>query len=135
MMTETWTPEQFRKYQSKRGAGSKSKYKAKRTEYQGILYDSKLEAAFASILDVFIQAGDVLSWTRQIPFIIGMDEKGKAMIHRVDFLIHYPDRTFEYVEVKGFDKREGKIQRCFVNEKYGIDITLVFNPREWQPKG
>lgn len=59
-----------------------SKYYNKPTEYNGRKYGSKLEARYAQQLDLEWQAGKLLWYTTQVPFVL---EGG--VIYRADFLI------------------------------------------------
>lgn len=97
-----------------------SKYRNKRTEYNGVVYDSMLEADYAMSLDTLKQAGVITGWTRQIKFHLS-----RTRSHRVDFLLLYPDLTFEFVECKGQELPEGKLRRELVEEQNGIKIRVV----------
>ena len=73
---------------------------AKKTEYRGVYYHSKLEADYAAELDFRVKAKDIKSWERQVrvPIIADGVHFGEYV---VDFLIHHNDGSFEYVECKG----------------------------------
>lgn len=58
-------------------------FKAKRTEYNGILYDSKAEAQYAMELDLELRAGKVAWWLRQVTVTLGIPEH----TYRVDFVV------------------------------------------------
>ena len=87
----------------------KPKYNNKRTVYNGVAYDSNLEAEYAKKLDWRKRAGEVLSW------------KGQKSLHLIvngvtvcryiiDFEVELVDGTKEYVEVKGFETRLWKLK-------------------------
>lgn len=82
---------------------------ARRTEYNGVMYDSKAEASQACELDVEMQQGRIAWWIRQVTIALGPDFKT-----RVDFLVcvrwnYIHDLPGVYaVEVKGVEAREFK---------------------------
>jgi hypothetical protein len=79
----------------------KTYYKsAKKSEYQGSIYDSKFEAQVAFDLDMMQKAGDIIKWERQqtIPLIIN---GYKVCDYIIDF-IAYRDGETEYIEAKGY---------------------------------
>lgn len=73
------------------------------------------------------KAREIWFFLREVPFDLpGHYEKnGRIARHRVDFMIAYPDRTFEFVEVKGRDYGEGKLRRAIVEETYNLKIRVV----------
>ena len=99
-----------------------NKYKAKRTEYNGILYHSKLEVAQAMELDLRLKAKDIKGWTRQVKIehnlvkdngryyltdtpTSELKKQGKEFIHLhnyyMDFVVEHNDGEMEYIECKG----------------------------------
>lgn len=83
---------------------------AKRTEYNGVKYDSKAEAHYAANLDIEVAAGTVSLWLRQVTVPLGPDFRT-----RVDFVVimpiwmaHFPNENqrVKFVEVKGVETRE-----------------------------
>jgi hypothetical protein len=82
-----------------------NKYHAKKTEYNGVLYHSQREAAYAVELDLLKRARGkdrIASWRRQIriPLLVnGM----KICDYVVDFELTFPDGSIELVEIKGFE--------------------------------
>lgn len=81
-----------------------SKYRSRRTPYNGVLYDSKKEADFAQSLDLEQKAGVILFWLRQVPFELPGNVK-----YRLDFMVFYPGGKVRYFRVKGIDRKTGKI--------------------------
>jgi hypothetical protein len=61
-------------------------FKAKRTEYEGVLYDSIAESRRAMELDLLQRAGKVAWWVRQVTFRLGCPEN----TYRVDFVVAEP---------------------------------------------
>ena len=60
-----------------------SKYRSKRTKYNGVSYASKAEAKRASVLDLMARAGDVAWWIAQPKFRLGCPEN----VYVPDFLV------------------------------------------------
>lgn len=127
---ERMTAEQYKV----RKTGRPSKWKNQPTEYNGIRYDSKKEAAYARRLDAMQRSSEIVSWIRQVKF----DLPGGAK-HYVDFMLietfvvfseeNRPDSkakpVVRFVEVKGRDLPMGKLKRQQVEELYGIEIEIV----------
>ena len=63
----------------------KGRGKPKKTEYNGITYDSKAEADRAAVLDMLQRASVVTWWLRQVPVDIG--DPGVDLPYKVDFLV------------------------------------------------
>jgi hypothetical protein len=92
---------------------ARNKYNAKKTEYGGVVYDSKSEAMHARRLDLLKQAGDVLWWLRQVPVMIG--EPGVDKPYRIDFQVQYRNGEVVGEEIKGVEtpkfRRDKKLWR------------------------
>lgn len=103
-----------------------NKFNAQRTRYKGDWYDSKKEACFAQQLDLGVRAGEIISWTRQTRFDLPGKADGKPRpVHRVDFLVFYPNEKYKFFEVKGRDLPMGKLKRDQVEAIYKIEIEVV----------
>lgn len=100
---------------------SKHKYNAKPTEYNGIRYDSKREAAYAKSLDTLKEAGEVIQWLRQIPFYLP-----GGVRYVCDFLVFYTDGRAEFIDVKGMETPQFKQKKKQVEAIYSpITIKVV----------
>lgn len=94
-----------------------SKYRAKRTTYNGVTYDSKFEAGVAQELDFRLAAGEIKDWERQFkvectPYNIHGDQVLKCKVsHKVDFRVHELDGSFTLVEAKGIETADYKMRR------------------------
>lgn len=113
-----------------------SKYDNVPTEVDGIKFQSKLEAKYYVELELRRKAGDVLYFLRQVPFHLP-----GGVIYRVDFQIVKPIPVkkgagiylaadahpvhIEYVDCKGFDKRESISKIKIVQAIYGVKVELV----------
>jgi protein associated with RNAse G/E len=108
----------------------KNKFNAKKTEYNGHLYDSKKEAGYAKKLDVMRRASGfdkVLDVERQVPF--RCEVNGKLICtYKLDFKVTYEDRI-EYIDVKGYKKGSSyqifRIKKKLVEALFNIEITEV----------
>ncbi len=91
-----------------------SKYRNRRTEYNGMLYASKKEAQTAFNLDLLKAAGEISFWLRQVNFPL----LGK-MGYRADFVtfavIGYTQGGITWIvkviEVKGYQTEAWKMKR------------------------
>lgn len=83
-----------------------SKYRAVKTEYNGVLYDSKAEAAYAEHLDLLARAGGIAWWIRQPTFRLGCPEN----VYKPDFLV-VTDAGVYVVDVKGVETSKFKKDR------------------------
>lgn len=96
-----------------------TKYRSRRTIYNGISFASKKEADHAQMLDMAIQAGAVKYWLRQVPFQLSETR------YFADFQVFYPDGSVRYFDVKGYDTPLSKLKRKQVKALYGVTIELV----------
>ena len=111
----------------------KSKYGAQKTEYDGIVFDSKREALRWRELALLQRAGEITDLRRQVKFILvpaQVDENGKiaerAVSYVADFV--YSDmRSGETVveDAKGMHTREYIIKRKLMRYVHGIRIREV----------
>lgn len=97
-----------------------NKYGAKRTEFNGKLYDSKFEASVAADLETRKRAGDILDYDTQYRIEAqAFDENGRLAFtekHKVDFRIHHTDGSYELYEAKGVETDNYKFKRkCLEN--------------------
>ena len=101
--------------------GASQKYHARKTEYNGYLYDSKKEAEFAEKLDLSgLHAGTVLYYLSQVPFRL----PGRV-VYRADFQVFYSDGSVHYYDVKGFDTPMSLLKRKQVEALYPVKIEIV----------
>jgi len=96
------------------------KFNAKRTELDGIKFDSKKEAAYYSQLCAARNGGPVLFFLRQVPFHIP-----GGVRYVVDFQVFYTDGTVAFIDVKGFKTPEYIAKKKIVEALYPITIREV----------
>lgn len=105
-----------------------SKYRNKKTVYNGILFDSRKEANYAAILDQCRRASRiedrVLSYEMQIPFQIEINGK-KICKYIADFRVKYGDGSEKIIDVKGFRTAIYSLKKKLVEAQYGIKIEEI----------
>jgi len=91
-----------------------NKFNAKRSQYNGYWYDSKMEAGYAEDLDWRKKAKDIKDWERQVRVSLDIEKKGERFHicdYIVDFKIHHNDGSIEWIEVKGMETGEWRLKR------------------------
>lgn len=115
------------------GEKPKSKYGNRKTEVNGVKFDSKREAERYTVLLMRLQAGEICRLKLQPEFTI-MEayvkpdgEKIRAQRYRADFSYALPsgEVVVEDVKTEGTQTRVFINKRKLVEEKYGIEIRLV----------
>ena len=105
-----------------------NKYNAKKTLYNGGMYDSKAEASFAAKLDIARKAKDaserVVEIERQPKFPIEVNGK-KTCIYKGDFLVTYANGDVKVFDVKGVATPVYRLKKKLVEAIYGITIIEV----------
>lgn len=102
----------------------KSKYRNKRTLYNGRLFASKKEAERAIELDLLVRSGIVKEWEAQPRF--PMEHNGVKICSYVgDFRVIYPDGRIEIEDVKGMKTPMYNLKKKLVRAFYGIDIKEI----------
>lgn len=95
-----------------------NKYGAKRTEFNGQIYDSKFEAATAWSLEVRKKAGDIKDYETQYKITAWAyrsdGTKAFKVDHKVDFRLHLNDGSYELLESKGMELDDYKWRRKFL---------------------
>lgn len=122
-MTQRMSASEFR------AAKAPSRYRNKRTLFNGRLYHSKAEAEFAQRLELERYAGEVLSWEPQYPFVIRVNGV-HVTTYRADFLVNYSDGRSTVYDVKGARLRGAEASRWRLIRKlmlacFGITIEEI----------
>lgn len=119
-----------------------SKYGAKKTEIDGILFDSKKEANYYIKLKAMEQAGEISELELQKEFILipvqrepstvtkkGKEKAGKVLERKCSYFadFYYKDNegTFHCVDTKGFKTADYKIKKKLMLWIHGIHIEEV----------
>lgn len=125
-----------------------SKYRAQRTEYNGISYASKAEAARAMELDLLLRAGEIVEWIGQPTVRLGIPEN----VYRPDFLVigkysvHYRRQIHcasWYEDIKGMEtpkfRRDKKLWKVYgrlpLHIIKGGKVVEVITPERGTPNG
>lgn len=96
----------------------RAKFNAVPTEYKGVRFASKREAAYCAKLDALKSGGVVSYYLTQVPIRLP-----GGVTYRVDFLVFYSDGRVEYVDVKGMRTPVYKLKKKMVEELYPIKIV------------
>jgi hypothetical protein len=120
-MKTHYTATEYQTMIATQGAGShrQSKYGNKRTEYKGVMYDSKREADRAWELDQMQKAGIIKGYERQVPF-----ELAAGIIYKADFVVEYMDGHKEIEDVKGYRTAIYRLKKKLMKEK-GFEIKEI----------
>lgn len=98
----------------------KHKFKARRTNVDGIKFSSKKEANRYNILKLLQKSGDILFFLRQVPFHLPGGVK-----YICDFLIFWANGDVTIEDVKGFKTESYKAKKKMVEALYPIEILEV----------
>lgn len=100
-------------------AGRNGKYNAARTPYNGVIYDSKLEAAAAAMLDLMQVGGLVTRWERQPTF-----DLHAGISYRADFRVWYAVGGPRTIDMKGHPTADFKLKKRLYESLYGpLDVV------------
>ena len=111
----------------------RSKYGAQKTEYDGIVFDSKHEAMRWRELALLQRAGEITDLQRQVKYILvpaQKDESGKIAERAVSYVADFVYRNARSGEIvvedaKGMHTREYIIKRKLMRYVHGIKIMEV----------
>lgn len=115
----------------------REKYKwsnAKKSNYDGYIYDSHFEAGYARDLDLLQRAGEIKRWEKQvnIPLIVNDYEVCK---YKIDFIVYHNDGIKEYVELKGIPFPVGilkfKLFEALYSDIPDVKITMIKMKSNW----
>ena len=133
-------------YQTYRPKENNNKYKNINQVYNGIRYDSKLEAKKAFDLTMLLRQKEILKWDRQVKIEINfkqkkngewvltpekaMDLKKKNIPFRhfrnyyMDFVVYHLDGSVEYVEIKGMETEVWKMKFFLTEMMFDAHETI-----------
>lgn len=100
-----------------------NKYSARKqySELCGRMFDSKAEAKRGEELALLERAGEIKNLQYQVKFVL----HHKPIISiKVDFVYQENDTTV-YEDAKGFETREFRVKRYWLEEQQGIKIRLI----------
>lgn len=109
-----------------------SKYQAKKTVIDGIVFDSKLEAEYYVYLKTLKKLGKIQGFDRQMKYELIHSYKQKdtnktirGVSYVVDFVVYYNDNTVAYIDTKGYETADFKIKKKLFETKYQTRLLLV----------
>jgi hypothetical protein len=107
-----------------------NKYRAKRTEVDGVWFDSKLEATVYQQLKVRERDQKIAQLELQPKFPLVIDGiKVTPRPYRADFrYLDIDDQKTHIIDVKGVDTREGKLRRRLAEILHGVIVEVVKKP-------
>jgi hypothetical protein len=104
------------------------KYNAKKTEYNGVMFDSKKEANRAMELDLLIR-GKVVEKVEYQPVFDCIIEDKKICKYKADFKVFYLDGHIEYEDVKGCKKCSAysmfRLKKKLVEALFNVKIIEI----------
>jgi len=100
---------------------SGNKYRAVSTQFEGVTYHSKLEAAYAAELMLRQKAKDIKSWERQVKLPLKVNEV-PICNYIIDFVITHHDGSKEYVECKGLEMELWKMKWKILEATFDTDF-------------
>lgn len=104
-----------------KGKKKPSKYHSKKTEVDGLIFDSKREADYYCQLKLLMKNGEVVGFCRQPRFPIGAGHEYVS-----DFIVWWPDGTTEIIDVKGVETDVFKLKYDYFKVKFPkLDVKLV----------
>lgn len=114
------TIKQYRKF-----LGGGNKYGAIKTEYNGVVYDSKAEANRATELDLLVRTKVIENVQRQVKFPVVINGV-KVFVYIADFTYQYTGTGLTVIEdVKGVRTAMFNLKKKCVEAQYGVTIQLV----------
>ncbi len=112
-------------FEKPRQKEKRSKYGAKKTEVDGIVFDSKKEARRYSELKILLKAGLIGQLELQVPF--ELNKGGSHSLKYIADFVYIDTTTGEKVveDVKGFRTREYKKKKRLMLIIYNIQIKEI----------
>lgn len=104
---------------------TKSKYKNKKTEIDGIIFDSKLEAERYTQLKIFERAGLIKDLKLQVPFVLIDKSRFGTVIKYVADFVYIEDGQTVVEDVKGVKTDVYRLKKRLLAERYGIEIKEI----------
>ena len=104
---------------------TKSKYKNKKTEIDGITFDSRLEAERYTQLKIFERAGLIQNLRLQVPFVLIDKSRFGTNIKYVADFVYEEDGQTVVEDVKGVKTDVYRLKKRLLAERYGIEIKEI----------
>ena len=96
------------------------KFNARKTECDGIKFDSKLEGSYYTLLKALERSGNVVFFLRQVPFHLP-----GGTTYRVDFQVFWSSGDVTFDDVKGMMTKEFIRNKKQVEDLYPVEIRVI----------
>lgn len=108
----------------------KSKYKNKKKQLDGYVFDSQLEADYYLYLKLREKAKDILFFRVKPKYLLqpAFEKDGKKynkIEYIADFEVHHLDGTIEVIDTKGYVTDVFRIKEKLFHAKYPYKLTIV----------
>lgn len=129
--TMRWTKEQYLEFMDKKSSKKPSKYNSKKTEIDGIIFDSQKEANYYCQLKIMRAAGEIRDFALQPKYELQESfekhgKKIKTITYIADFLVVHSDGSTEIIDVKGFETKDFKIKKKMFEYRYcNLKLTVI----------
>lgn len=109
---------------------TKSKYKNKIIEVDGIRFDSEIESRYYEHLKWLKEVGEILDFSLQPEFVLqeSFKKNGKhhqAIKYKADFAVKNLDNSLDIVDIKGFVTADFAIKKKLFEYKYPNVLKLL----------
>ncbi|MEK4883452.1 DUF1064 domain-containing protein [Bacillus sp. FSL W8-0223] len=109
---------------------SATKYKSKKVEIDGHVFDSKIEARYYEQLKWLQEHNQILFFRLQPRYLLQEAFKKNGRTFRkieyvADFEVHHLDGSIEVVDVKGYETEAFRLKRKLFEKKYPHKLSLV----------
>ena len=107
-----------------------TKYKSKKVEIDGHVFDSKIEARYYEQLKWLQENNQILFFRLQPRYLLqeAFTKDGKTyrkIEYIADFGVHHLDGSIEVVDVKGYETEAFRLKRKLFEKKYPHKLSLV----------
>ncbi|MEK3645853.1 DUF1064 domain-containing protein [Aeribacillus sp. FSL M8-0235] len=107
-----------------------TKYRSKKVEVNGHVFDSKIEAKYYEQLKWLQNNKQILFFRLQPRYLLqeAFEKDGKSyrkIEYIADFEVHHLDGSIEVVDVKGIETEAFKIKRKLFEKKYPHKLSLI----------
>lgn len=119
-MTDRMTAAEYQRYLATGKmptSQTKNKYQNRKTELDGVTYDSKKEAKRAAELNLMLKSGEIVTLARQVRFRLT-----KGIEYVADFVYTTEDGAQIIEDVKGMKTDVYKLKKKLMKELRGIEI-------------
>ena len=132
MSADRWTPQDLAEYQARQPRGlniaisgppKRSKFGAKKTEVDGIIFDSKREATRYYDLRVMQSAGLITGLTLQVRYDLVVN--GEKIGRYTSDFNYYENGQLVVEDTKGVKTRDYVLRKKLMKAIYGIEIREV----------